>query len=250
MLLALLLVFLSLLQGCIAPAVSDDIANPAPPFLEATRFLTSSGSTSDVCDNLSNCRSLAHIIGSCLATIFSCILVAVHPNIPGPTERVLGTRNILGVELWKAFEAYKVLATSLLVPEWPLALATQQFLRARYCAAILEQARVEAAVEAADKAITQNNRNWTQEGHTTRSSSSDQGRDQAPGIGLEDRATAHANSNRNSVGSVRQVGIGKPYNRNGQASIVRHQSRDMSTTVAPEPAHQLDYLRKLYGVDA
>ncbi|KZP33978.1 hypothetical protein FIBSPDRAFT_924328 [Athelia psychrophila] len=167
---AVLLVSLSLLQGCIAPAVND-IANAAPPLLEATRSFTSSGSTSDVCNNLSGCRSLDGIIVSCLTTISACILVAVHPNISTPAPRgemkfysMLHADSWIGLLLASWVEAIKAVGTSLLVPEWVLALAVRQFLQARYCAGILEQARVEAAVEAADEAITQNNRNKTQEG--------------------------------------------------------------------------------------
>ncbi|KZP31460.1 hypothetical protein FIBSPDRAFT_925718 [Athelia psychrophila] len=239
---AVLLVSLTLLQGCIAPAVSDVIANAAPPLLEATRSLTSSGSTSDVCNNLNNCRSLASIIVSCLTTISACILVAVHPDIPALMRREYDTFFSELLASW--VEAIKVVGTSLLVPEWVLALAVRQYLQARHCAGILEQARVKAAVEAADKAITQSNRNRTQEGHRTRSSSSDRERHHAPGISLEEQSAPHDNSSsRDSAGSVRQVGIGQPYNE--RASIILRQSRERSTTVAPESAHQLDYLRQL-----
>ncbi|KZP19209.1 hypothetical protein FIBSPDRAFT_892990 [Athelia psychrophila] len=57
----LLLVSLSLLQGCIAPAVSGVAVNPTALFLDTTSPLASSNSTSDVCNNLNNCRSLVNM---------------------------------------------------------------------------------------------------------------------------------------------------------------------------------------------
>ncbi|KAH9952718.1 hypothetical protein BC827DRAFT_1148303 [Russula dissimulans] len=38
------------------------------------------------CNDLSNCRSLWDIIRSCALTVFLCIWVSVHPNIPSPDE--------------------------------------------------------------------------------------------------------------------------------------------------------------------
>ncbi|TDL14487.1 hypothetical protein BD410DRAFT_845986 [Rickenella mellea] len=38
------------------------------------------------CDDSSNCRTSSHIIWSCLATIFSCTMFAIHPSIPAPYE--------------------------------------------------------------------------------------------------------------------------------------------------------------------
>lgn len=38
----------------------------------------------DQCDTIGHCRTVWNIIWSCLITIFACIWVAVHPNIPQP----------------------------------------------------------------------------------------------------------------------------------------------------------------------
>lgn len=42
---------------------------------------SSSGSQ---CDTLSQCRTIWNIVWSCLITIFACIWVAIHPNVPQP----------------------------------------------------------------------------------------------------------------------------------------------------------------------
>ncbi len=38
------------------------------------------------CGDLEHCRTISSIVSSCLATIFACTWVAIHPNIPGPDE--------------------------------------------------------------------------------------------------------------------------------------------------------------------
>ena len=42
--------------------------------------------SSSSCDDLHHCRTIWSIIWSCVATIFSCTWVALHPNIPGLNE--------------------------------------------------------------------------------------------------------------------------------------------------------------------
>ncbi|KZP11718.1 hypothetical protein FIBSPDRAFT_837244 [Athelia psychrophila] len=120
--LALLLVSLSLLQGCIAPAISNDIAtaNCASPIPDTASSLASSNPAFDTCNDLRTCRSLVGIVASCLATIFACVWVAVHPNVPGPNQ----TRKS------RYFESFKLVGVTLLVPEWVLAWAVRQFLQA------------------------------------------------------------------------------------------------------------------------
>lgn len=57
--------------------------------LPPSSFVTYVPST---CNDLNNCRTITDIIWSCLATIFVCIWVGVHPNIPKPTKRKKYTR--------------------------------------------------------------------------------------------------------------------------------------------------------------
>lgn len=138
MALALLLISLSLLQGCIAPAVSDVTANPTPLFVTSPSYLDFSNPVSDTCKDLDHYRSLVSIVTSCLATIFASVWVAVHPNISGPKQSWIARK----------FESLKVVVVTLLVPEWVLAWAIRQFLQALHYAKMLEDARVEAAEEA------------------------------------------------------------------------------------------------------
>ena len=42
--------------------------------------------SSSSCNDLHHCRTIWSIIWSCVATIFSCTWVALHPNIPGLNE--------------------------------------------------------------------------------------------------------------------------------------------------------------------
>ncbi|KZP06525.1 hypothetical protein FIBSPDRAFT_842053 [Athelia psychrophila] len=128
--LAFLLICVSLAQACVAPAVSDATTNSASPFLHTAFSFASSNSTSDICKDIDNCRTLVGIITSCLATIFACVWVAVHPNIPGPKQSWIS----------RQIESAKVVIVTLLVPEWVLAWAVRQFLQARQYAKILEDA--------------------------------------------------------------------------------------------------------------
>ncbi|KZP11755.1 hypothetical protein FIBSPDRAFT_716243, partial [Athelia psychrophila] len=77
--------------------------------------------TSDTCENIHSCRTMVGIITSCLVTIFACVWVAVHPNIPGPQQSWIS----------RQIESVKVIVVTLVVPEWVLAWAVRQFLQAR-----------------------------------------------------------------------------------------------------------------------
>ena len=75
------------------------------------------------CTDLTHCRTIWSIVWSCLVTIFSCTWVAVHPNVPclekqNPVISFAGHRLPLFI-------------CALLVPEYVLAWAIRQFLRAR-----------------------------------------------------------------------------------------------------------------------
>ena len=86
------------------------------------------------CTDLSHCRTIWNIIWSCLVTIFSCTWVAVHPNIPCPKEREANSwieRCILNPLLSFAEHRLPLFICALLVPEYILAWAIRQFLRAR-----------------------------------------------------------------------------------------------------------------------
>ncbi|KZP06522.1 hypothetical protein FIBSPDRAFT_1053492 [Athelia psychrophila] len=220
--LAFLLVSLSLLQTCVAPAISDATTNPSSSILDTSLSLNSSNSTPDTCNELDKCRSLVGIVTSCLATIFACVWVAVHPNIPGPNQSWAS----------RQFESFKVIMVTLVVPEWVLAWAVRQFLQARKYSEILERARVRAAEEA----TLQNNRNSANEGSTRDASSSDHGSDQPVGIGLEEQSVLLQNLGRDSTESVNEVTTGEL--DNDRTNLVPRKSRE-STQVPQEPASTL-----------
>ena len=89
---------------------------------------------SNSCTDLRYCRSIWNIIWSCLATIFSCTWVAVHPNMPCPKQRE--AKNCFQRWIWNpllSFAEHRLLlfVCALLVPEYVLAWAIRQYLRAR-----------------------------------------------------------------------------------------------------------------------
>ena len=86
------------------------------------------------CSDLSHCRTISSIIWSCIVTIFSCTWVAVHPNIPCPKKREGKNR----FQKWMrnpflSFVEHRLppFVCALLVPEYVLAWAIRQYLRAR-----------------------------------------------------------------------------------------------------------------------
>ena len=102
-------------------------ANPIPP-------ITSRSLEPNSCSDLSHCRSIWNIIWSCIVTIFSCTWVAVHPNVPCPKKREEKNR----FQRWirnplMSFVEHRLLlfVCALLVPEYVLAWAIRQYLKAR-----------------------------------------------------------------------------------------------------------------------
>ena len=102
-------------------------ANPIPP-------TTNRSLEPNSCSDLSHCCSIWNIIWSCIVTIFSCTWVAVHPNIPCPKKRE--AKNRFQRWIWNptlSFAEHRLLlfVCALLVPEYILAWAIRQYLRAR-----------------------------------------------------------------------------------------------------------------------
>ncbi|KAK0492436.1 hypothetical protein EDD18DRAFT_460379 [Armillaria luteobubalina] len=69
-------------------------------------------------------RTLLSIIWSCLATIFACTWISIHPNVPG---RNITTRGQLAC----AVERMKIMITTIFAPEIIVAWAAHQFIVAR-----------------------------------------------------------------------------------------------------------------------
>lgn len=136
----MILILISVLHlvqsGVYALVLRNDttITSPIPTAISPiSAALTSIDPSSDACDDIHNCRTLLSIIWSCLVTIFACIWVVVHRNIPGPRQSWIAVR----------LEWLKIVVLTLLVPEWILAWAVRQFLTARQVAKQLELARRE-----------------------------------------------------------------------------------------------------------
>ena len=86
------------------------------------------------CTSLTYCRSIWNIVWSSLVTIFSCTWVAVHPNVPCPKKREANSwieRCIWNSLLSFAEHRLPLFVCALLVPEYMLAWAIRQFLKAR-----------------------------------------------------------------------------------------------------------------------
>ena len=67
-------------------------------------------------------RSALNIIWSCLTTVFVCLWVVVHPNIPGPSDSMFLTR-------------LKIMGCMLIAPELVIVWAGRQWFAAREIAA-------------------------------------------------------------------------------------------------------------------
>ena len=85
------------------------------------------------CPDLTHCRTIWNILWNCLATIFSCTWVAVHPNIPCPKERE--GKNWFQKKIWNpilsvASHRLPLFVCALLVPEYMLGWAVRQYLAA------------------------------------------------------------------------------------------------------------------------
>ncbi len=66
-------------------------------------------------------RTLLSIVWSCLATIFVCTWLAVHPNVPG---RNITTKGAISC----AVEHAKIIAITILAPETIVGWAAEQFI--------------------------------------------------------------------------------------------------------------------------
>ena len=103
------------------------LAYPIPP-------ISSRSLEPNSCSDLSHCRTIGNIIWSCVVTIFSCTWVAVHPDIPCPKKRE--GKNRFQRWIWNPILSFTehrlpLFVCALLVPEYILAWAIRQYLRAR-----------------------------------------------------------------------------------------------------------------------
>jgi len=71
---------------------------------------------SNTCDDMHKCRTIWNIVWSCLVTLFACIWLSIHINIPAP-EDSKGTK--LARRMW-------MMVLALLMPELIVGWAAQQ----------------------------------------------------------------------------------------------------------------------------
>lgn len=131
----------------LAVNTSSVLYAPVTSSLSAASISESPGA----CKDLDTCRSLYSIVQTCLATIFACVWVAVHRNIPAPRSKPEYSSNVAvktAQWLWSKILNQKqsaiVFTVTLLAPEWILAWAVRQALRAQQLAGELEDARAHA----------------------------------------------------------------------------------------------------------
>lgn len=114
---------------------SSSAANPMAP-ITAARSLPSiyeRSLASEGCTDQTHCRTMIDIIWGCLVTILACTWVSLHPNIPYPRKK---ESSNFRKWIWNpilSFFSHKLplFVTALLVPEYILAWAIKQWLRAR-----------------------------------------------------------------------------------------------------------------------
>ncbi|KAJ7831572.1 hypothetical protein B0H13DRAFT_2431501 [Mycena leptocephala] len=80
-----------------------------------------SRASSDSCDDINNCRKLFDIVWGCLATIFACTWVSVHPNVPAPNHSQLAL-------FWRRL---RMMLIAVIAPEIMVGFAARQFVAAR-----------------------------------------------------------------------------------------------------------------------
>ena len=105
-------------------------AGPIPSF-------DNRSSPANHCTDLDHCRTLLSIVWSCFATIFACTWASIHPNVPCPKKREADSwiqKCIWNPLLSFAEHRLPLFICALFVPEYVLAWAIRQFLRARYIA--------------------------------------------------------------------------------------------------------------------
>ncbi|KAJ7059227.1 hypothetical protein C8F01DRAFT_275394 [Mycena amicta] len=99
-------------------------------------------SSSDTCKDIDNCRRLFDIVWGCLATIFACVWVSVHPNIPAPPRHPPPSDAPLWQRMqWSLGDTHsalrsrlKLMLVGLLAPELVVGLAGRQLAMARFFA--------------------------------------------------------------------------------------------------------------------
>ncbi|KAF7329517.1 hypothetical protein MKEN_00214200 [Mycena kentingensis (nom. inval.)] len=95
------------------------------------------------CDNFGNCRTLFGITWGSLVSVFACVWISVHPNVPAPTSIRLGRPSTWWRRAkWELFDSHwtstaarlRLMLVALLAPELIFGFAARQFIIAGYFA--------------------------------------------------------------------------------------------------------------------
>ena len=101
--------------------------------------------TSSSCKDLDSCRSTQEIVYGCLATIFACVWVAVHPNIPKIPDTAKPWQHKLLVSVFNMYHSVGTVILAVFIPELMLNNAAQQYGHAGLIARALEKASQQGA---------------------------------------------------------------------------------------------------------
>ncbi|KAK6974506.1 hypothetical protein R3P38DRAFT_3239357 [Favolaschia claudopus] len=94
----------------------------------------------DTCTDINKCRTLYDIVWACLTTIFACIWVSVHPNMPPQPAKIPHARGVRSSPSWcrQVWERtpglrrrLKMMLAALIAPEILVGLAARQWFAAR-----------------------------------------------------------------------------------------------------------------------
>ncbi|KAF7289150.1 hypothetical protein MIND_01376000 [Mycena indigotica] len=90
------------------------------------------------CNDINDCRRLFDIVWGCLVTIFLCIWVSVHPNIPPPCPEPPDGTGLRFLKWWLVdgnrpfLQRLKLMTVALIAPEFILGFAARQLQMARF----------------------------------------------------------------------------------------------------------------------
>jgi hypothetical protein len=76
---------------------------------------------SNSCDDINDCRKLFDVVWGCLATIFACKWISVHPNVPPPSQSWLALFR----------RRLKMMVITIIAPEIMVGFVARQFFGAR-----------------------------------------------------------------------------------------------------------------------
>lgn len=119
----------------IPPIVGNTTAlAPIPTDTSFIHFATIINPPSNACKDIDNCQTVLGILWSCLGTIFACVWVAVHRNIPEQKQTSLS----------KCVHPLLIIVATVLSPELILAWVVRQYSKACKLVQLLEAARKNA----------------------------------------------------------------------------------------------------------